>query len=35
MKCQQELLGIPELTVDITLQKAAVAKVVSKETEEI
>ena len=35
MKCQQELLGIPELTVDIALQKAAAIEVVSKQTEEI
>ena len=34
-KCQQELLGIPELTVDIPLQKAAATEVVSKQTEEI
>ena len=34
-KCQQELLGILELTADIALQKVAAAEVVSKETEEI
>ena len=34
-KCQQELLGIPELTANIALQNAAAAEVVSKETEGI
>ena len=34
-QCQQELLGIPELTADIALQKAAAAEMVSKETEGI
>ena len=34
-KCQQELLGILELTADIALQKAAAAEVVYKETEGI
>ena len=34
-KCQQELLDIPELTVDIPLQKGAPTEVVSKQTEEI
>jgi len=31
-KCQQELLGIPDLTVVIALQKATAAEVVSRET---
>lgn len=32
-KCQQELLGIPELTVYIAQQRAAAAEVVFRETE--
>jgi len=34
-KCQQELLGIPDLTVVIALQKATTAEVVSRETAEM
>ena len=34
-KCQQELLGISELTATIGLQKVAAVEVVSKETEGI
>ena len=34
-KCQQELLGIQEVTADIGLQKVAAADVASKETEGI